>query len=100
MRSKTSLTLAALAFGAALAAAPAWAQDYQDNPQSPEMGPNGDARYGLYDAPPTQGLYDEAPGMAAPGDQGALSECAARFRSYDPATGTFLGYDGQRHPCP
>jgi hypothetical protein len=23
-----------------------------------------------------------------------------RFRSYDPASGTYLGYDGQRHPCP
>ena len=26
--------------------------------------------------------------------------CASRYRSYDPATGTFLGYDGVRHPCP
>jgi hypothetical protein len=26
--------------------------------------------------------------------------CAQRYRSYDPASGTFLGYDGQRHPCP
>jgi hypothetical protein len=25
--------------------------------------------------------------------------CAQRYRSYDPASGTFLGYDGQRHPC-
>jgi BA14K-like protein len=23
-----------------------------------------------------------------------------RFRSYDPASGTYLGYDGLRHPCP
>jgi BA14K-like protein len=23
-----------------------------------------------------------------------------RFRSYDPQSGTYLGYDGQRHPCP
>ena len=22
------------------------------------------------------------------------------YRSYDPASGTFLGYDGARHPCP
>jgi hypothetical protein len=28
------------------------------------------------------------------------SYCAQRYRSYDPATGTFMGYDGQRHPCP
>lgn len=26
--------------------------------------------------------------------------CANRFRSYDPASGTYLGYDGARHPCP
>ena len=25
--------------------------------------------------------------------------CARRYRSYDPATGTFLGYDGMRHIC-
>jgi hypothetical protein len=28
------------------------------------------------------------------------SYCASRYRSYDPATGTYLGYDGLRHPCP
>lgn len=26
--------------------------------------------------------------------------CASRFRSYDPRSGTYLGYDGRRHPCP
>jgi len=26
--------------------------------------------------------------------------CASRFRSYDPASGTYLGYDGMRHSCP
>lgn len=26
--------------------------------------------------------------------------CASRFRSYDPESGTYLGYDGLRHPCP
>src|SRR5215510_12516550 len=28
------------------------------------------------------------------------SFCGQRYRSYDPATGTFLGQDGRRHPCP
>jgi hypothetical protein len=28
------------------------------------------------------------------------SYCAQRFRSYDPRSGTYLGYDGRRHPCP
>lgn len=26
--------------------------------------------------------------------------CEARFKSYNPATGTYLGYDGFRHRCP
>lgn len=26
--------------------------------------------------------------------------CAQRYRSYDPYSGTYLGYDGRRHPCP
>lgn len=44
-------------------------------------------------------LYNYAGGpaarMAAPGGVG----CEARFRSYDPASGTFLGNDGMRHRC-
>jgi hypothetical protein len=27
------------------------------------------------------------------------ASCAARYRSYDPASGTFLGRDGRRHAC-
>jgi hypothetical protein len=30
----------------------------------------------------------------------AAGYCASRYRSYDPATGTFLGHDGLRHHCP
>lgn len=26
--------------------------------------------------------------------------CSQRFKSYDPSSGTYLGYDGNRHPCP
>jgi hypothetical protein len=26
--------------------------------------------------------------------------CQAHFRSYNPATGTYLGFDGQYHSCP
>ena len=32
--------------------------------------------------------------------QDAINYCAQRFRSYDPYTMTYLGYDGLRHPCP
>lgn len=33
-----------------------------------------------------------------PGD--AIAYCMQRFKSYDPNSGTYLGYDGGRHPCP
>jgi hypothetical protein len=26
--------------------------------------------------------------------------CAQRYKTYDPTTQTYLGYDGRRHPCP
>ena len=34
------------------------------------------------------------------GGDDAGAYCAQRFRSYDPRSGTFLGNDGLRHPCP
>ena len=30
----------------------------------------------------------------------AIAYCMRRFRSYDPYSRTYLGYDGYRHPCP
>ena len=30
----------------------------------------------------------------------AVLYCMRRFKSYDPRSGTYLGYDGYRHPCP
>jgi hypothetical protein len=30
----------------------------------------------------------------------AVAYCMQRFKSYDPMSGTYLGYDGYRHPCP
>jgi hypothetical protein len=43
-------------------------------------------------------VYEE-PVYAAPGGD-EVSYCMSRFKSYDPASGTYLGYDGARHPCP
>ena len=37
----------------------------------------------------------KSPKMAIP-----LAYCEQTYRSYDPASGTYLGYDGLRHPCP
>jgi hypothetical protein len=59
----------------------------------------GPGYYG-YGYPYAGGYY---PPAAAPGPgyaSQAGNGCAQRFRSYDPATGTYLGFDGQRHPCP
>ena len=28
-----------------------------------------------------------------------LAYCTNRFQSFDPVSGTYLGYDGERHPC-
>ena len=30
----------------------------------------------------------------------AVAYCSQRFKSYDPASGTYMGYDGNRHACP
>jgi hypothetical protein len=44
--------------------------------------------------------YDEPTVAVVPGDGDSSGYCAQRFKSYDPESGTYLGYDGQRHPCP
>jgi len=46
------------------------------------------------------GYYDDGTTVAVPAGGGDPSYCAQRYRSYDPASGTYLGLDGQRHPCP
>ena len=50
-----------------------------------------------YGAPAAYGPGYGASGPVGPG--GDASYCAQKYKSYDPASGTFLGYDGQRHPC-
>ena len=56
------------------------------------------SQYPYYDS----GYGDEAGYDSYPQDGGGDSSayCARTFRSYDPASGTYLGYDGLRHPCP
>jgi hypothetical protein len=58
-----------------------------------------DPYYSYYDD--SYGYYDDTVVAAAPpaGDD-AVAYCMRRYKSYDPASGTYLGYDGQRHPCP
>jgi len=47
--------------------------------------------------------YDDAAVVAAvpaPVGEDADGYCMQTYQSYDPASGTYLGYDGLRHPCP
>jgi hypothetical protein len=49
------------------------------------------------------GYYDDAAVVAAapaPVGDDAVAYCMQTYQSYDPASGTYLGYDGLRHPCP
>jgi hypothetical protein len=55
---------------------------------------------GYYD----DGYSDDAAVVAAVpdavGGEDAVAYCMQTYQSYDPASGTYLGYDGLRHPCP
>jgi hypothetical protein len=45
--------------------------------------------------------FDQGPGVVGYDETaGDPAFCAQRYRSYDPASGTYLGFDGLRHPCP
>jgi hypothetical protein len=52
-------------------------------------------------SPPAPGYAGAPPPPRYAGDpSGPVASCMQRFKSYDPKTGTYLGNDGQRHPCP
>ena len=59
---------------------------------------------GVYYAPgySDDQYYDASPVAVAPAPEGddAVAYCMQTYQSYDPASGTYLGYDGFRHPCP
>jgi hypothetical protein len=56
--------------------------------------------YYSYGWGPGYDVYDYAPGPAVTVGGGGVGWCEARFRSYNPATGMYLGYDGVYHHCP
>jgi hypothetical protein len=85
---------------------PSWAASYPDAFQA--QYPDRDVLNGGALTPAGRmGL--ELPGGAAPvfetnnayaaTGRATASSCAQLYRSYDPASGTFLGYDGRRHAC-
>jgi hypothetical protein len=49
---------------------------------------------------PGPAYYYGGPGYYGPPPGDAVAYCMDRFKSYDPRSGTYLGYDGYRHPCP
>lgn len=58
---------------------------------------------GPYAAEPyyDDGYYGPPVVYEAPGPGGAdVAYCMRRYKSYDPGSGTYLGFDGNRHLCP
>ncbi|MGC1937381.1 MAG: BA14K family protein, partial [Pseudolabrys sp.] len=72
-------------YGGYYGGGPYYAAPYYANPYyaSPEYGVE-------------PGYYEESYG----GSGGDVNYCMRRYRSYDPRSGTFMGNDGRRHPCP
>jgi BA14K-like protein len=97
---KTKLAIAAtLGLGMALTATPALAYYHHHHHGGAIAGFAAGALLGGVLA--SQPYYYGPPAYAyEPGYPGAVAYCEQRFRSYDPRTGTYLGYDGYRHPCP
>jgi hypothetical protein len=61
----------------------------------------GNSYYGSPYYDDSYGYYDDTTVAAGPSADGdSVAYCSQRYKSYDPASGTYLGYDGQRHPCP
>lgn len=58
----------------------------------------GGRYYGYDDGYYADSGYGQA--YAYEGGDDGVGYCMQRYRSYDPNSGTFLGYDGLRHPCP
>jgi hypothetical protein len=67
-----------------------------DSRPAPFLGSALAAPRYYYDDP---GYYYGPEVYAGPGPD-AEAYCEQRYRSYDPASGTYLGYDGLRHPFP
>ncbi len=79
--------IAGLALGGIIAS-----QVYRPRSNYYEYAP-GPAYY--YPPPPPPRVY-----YAPPPYDPAIAYCMRRFKSYDPYSMTYLGYDGYRHYCP
>jgi hypothetical protein len=97
-----SKTLAAAAVLSTIAATPVFAQAAIQEPGLFAFyHPNADVLNA--GAPTPEAALAAAPPAASEAHaamgSGSGGFCAQRYRSYDPASGTFRGYDGRRHLC-
>jgi hypothetical protein len=87
------LTRTRIALAAAIilgTASVAWAaNENEDKGGYRELGPGGTVGQGV------NPVFH--PSMHKPG--GDAATCEKFFNTYDPATGTYMGEDGKRHPC-
>ncbi len=105
MKSKFALAAAVVGTSLMLAAAPAQARWHGHHHHGGGWGAGiaGFAAGAILGSALAPRPYDYYGGPYAyePGpDDSAVAYCEQRFRSYDPRSGTYLGYDGYRHPCP
>jgi hypothetical protein len=73
--------------------------------RSARLGGSGPANYAYDPYGRGRGSYYDYSAASGPAVAGgpmpdAIAACEARFHTYDPATGTYLGFDGIRHNCP
>jgi hypothetical protein len=98
-------TLGAAAVLSMMTATPLFAQAAIQEPGAFAFSyPNADVLNGGRPTPAASGAVAPVPfsgsdAYASMGGNANGSSCAQRYRSYDAASGTFLGYDGHRHPC-
>src|ERR1700730_11894800 len=95
-------TLAAAALLLAMTLSPVFAQAAIQEPgMFAFYHPNADVLKG--GAPTPEAALASAPPAASAAyaamDSSNATFCALRYRSYDPASGTFPGHDGRRHRC-
>jgi hypothetical protein len=74
------------------------------NPQPSYYGPGYDDGYYRYRPAPVRRYYVEprvayADRYAEPWTRGWYEYCSDRYRTFNPRTGTFIGYDGDQHFC-
>lgn len=94
MRVRMILPVTAFALASVFAALPASAQQ--------SARPMNDGGFAPTQSEPSQSgvpQYNGTGQVVGSGPEGSAS-CAQRFHSFDPATGTYIGRDGARHPCP